>query len=477
MVAYAPRGAKGGSKGGNLAALLKGRKLVSNQRYVGSVEEWHNGWGWISPLDEVGHPQIKRNKGLIYIHKSDVRPRVKVAVGTTLDFSLYSDARGLGAIDCCEVEAGVTEAAKAVTTTGEEEPLPEGWEKHWSSEHSEWFYWNKLSKETSWVKPTEENEPEDDDEPLPQGWQKVYDAENQEWYYWHKATKKATWERPTVVQAKNGTAAPAKQKASDGEAPVLGQQRIKGQVTEWQGFFGWIKPSQALSEDLKSLAERNQGKIYVNWRDVQPGLTLKAGMDVAFTLYADDNGLAASDVREPEGDEGDASSFGVQELSQKYFAEDTADKAEAAAAAKATEEAQDLEGPLLPGWEQYWSDEHNCFYYWHKATKQSAWERPCIPVFADDDEPSKVWEGEGTQEGASRKATPLTPLVSGPGSHLTPSIPGGGKTPTAPSRANKFYSRGDDEEESPAAPKKSWQRPGAPIPAWSAQPAKRARNW
>ncbi|OLQ07240.1 hypothetical protein AK812_SmicGene9340 [Symbiodinium microadriaticum] len=57
------------------------------------------------------------------------------------------------------------------------------------------------------------------------------------------------------------------------------------------------------------------------------------------------------------------------------------------------EEKPDSDAPLLPGWEQHWSEEHSCVYYWHKATKQSSWERPALPV----------------QGGAEPQVAPITP--------------------------------------------------------------------
>ena len=38
-------------------------------------------------------------------------------------------------------------------------------------------------------------------------------------------------------------------------------------------------------------------------------------------------------------------------------------------------------GPLLPGWEQHWSQEHQHIYYWHAATRRSSWDRPAMRGF------------------------------------------------------------------------------------------------
>jgi len=424
--------------------MLKGRKLVSDSRFVGSICEWHRSWGWIEPLTEVSHAQIKKNKGRIYVNRSDTRSAVRMDVGTKLDFQIYCDARGLGAVDCVEVQAVAVKAAAAVAAADDEADLPEGWEKHWSAEHSEYFYWNQLTKETSWVPPRTVSE-KDTDDPLPQGWAKEFDSENQEWYYWDKVNKKASWDRPEApakrkadqqVGGRGSLEKKAKLEGVASVAPVLGQQRVRGRVVEWHGFYGSILPLQELSEDLRPLLQLGEGKIYLNWRDVHPGLEMEVEMEVDFMLYEDDNGLAASDVRLP----GQAKAVGSKQaalassLGNRWAQEDEAtagDEDEAAAAAEQGDDEEN-EGPLLPGWEQVWSDEHQRHYYWHKAAKIAAWERPSLPAEDGEQEAEerlaegedKVWDGEGLESVTSHKATPMTPLVSSATRAMTPATPG-----------------------------------------------------
>lgn len=440
---------------GQKELALKGRNLISDSRFVGCINEWHGSWGWIEPLDVVSHPQIRKNRGRVYVHRTDARHYIKMEVGTHLDFQIFCDARGLGAVDCTQVNAGALEAAAAVAEEAgsDKVALPEGWEKHWSAEQSEYFYWNRLTKETSWLPPTPASEEDDENElPLPHGWSKHFDAEDRQWYYWNKVTKKASWDRPTQPAQKTqkerkdelgDEERPAKKaklskENAPADAPVLGQQRVQGRVVEWHGFYGSILPLEELSDDLKPLLAKGEDKIYLNWRDVQPGLEVEALMEVDFMLYEDDNGLAASDVRLPGAKSavGKQSGAVAERLAQEWAEEDEAEAGDAAEAAAAAEQGDDdeNEGPLLPGWEQMWSDEHETHYYWHKATKVSSWERPSLPVDDDDDEEeepdvaeSKVWEGEGSQAGASQMATPMTPLVSQKGRAMTPVTPGAAK--------------------------------------------------
>merc|ERR1711924_206953 len=82
----------------------------------------------------------------------------------------------------------------------------------------------------------------------------------------------------------------------------------------------------------------------------------------------------------------------------------------------------EADGPLLPGWEEGWSEEHQCHFYWHKATKQSSWERPAVP---------DVTNVPVIPPGMSRPkvATPMTPLVNKPGTSMTPITPSSSTKP------------------------------------------------
>lgn len=398
----------------------KGRSPLGSQVLTGMISEWHGQWGWISPDEVVKHPLVKQNK--IYVHQNDASG--DLSAGSTVEFSLYSDAKGVGADNCRAAGSG---------------PLPAGWERMWSDEHKEHYYWHTASKEASWVRPTPDGSSGGDDEDLPDGWTKQYDTKQEEWYYWNKATKTASWEKPVQRATEGGKAQSARAVERDvrpaADGPVLGQQRIRGRVTQWQGFFGFITPQGRLSADLQPLLERHQDRIYVNWRDVQKGVNMEVGTAVDFLVYADDNGLGAQDVQlQSKTQKNPGYNKAVAALEEEWAQQDAQlgidNEWEAAAAVGVAEPAfadDGLEGELLPGWEQVWSDENNCHYYWHKSTKTASWERPAVltanvPVVKD-----KVWEGEGAEEGAAKLATPITPFVSKPGREMTPITPAGPK--------------------------------------------------
>merc|ERR1712187_287494 len=191
-------------------------------------------------------------------------------------------------------------------------------------------------------------------------------------------------------------AKPVAKKAQD--PPVLGQLRMQGIVTSWQGIWGLISPLSELAEDVKPLLEKNQGKVSVNWRDVQGGVRLKVGMHVNFMIGADHSGLVATNVRlHQDGEDGDDADEEDEEAQDEQ--EDDAKPSHGLAELTADGGDEEMGCALLPGWTQHWSEEHKCYYYWHSATKQPSWERPAVPD-DDDDAPTngdkKLWEGEGS---------------------------------------------------------------------------------
>jgi len=355
------------------------------------------------------------------------------------------DLQGLGAADCQKVK--FCEAANADQAAADEEAadgdgeLPDGWEKHWSSENDAWYYWHAPTKESSWIRPKLAKDVTDDDYPLPDGWEKHFDADHAEWYYWHKPSRTSQWQHPgKPPDSASGTEGTQRTREAElavqhsAKGPVLGQQRLQGQITKWHKFFGWITPLQPLSQDLQTLFERHQEEIYVNWRDVQTGVILEAGVCVDFLVYADDHGLGAFDVGLlKEGNESAQQPMEQDEcdIAQAVYGE--SGRAGTTEAKAEMDSHDDSEGLLLPGWEQQWSDEHQCHYYWHKASKQSSWERPAVLVNEDEKQVllskdnDKIKEGESAPKSTTRTATPLTPLVSTAGKEMTPITPTGPK--------------------------------------------------
>lgn len=466
-----------------------GRTVLSRKRARGLLKSFHGAAGWIEPREKLRHPMASKNGGRVFLSKRDIRPGHHVEEGGQVEFTLYSDGRGIGAADVTPVDSGfgVAEVGQGngFGVAEADDALPEGWERHWSEEHGEHYFWNKATKTASWTRPEPETNAEDPEEEVPKGWQKVWSSEHEDYYYWHKETKKAVWERP-----KAGGEAQAADAGDDYEtnplahargkkAPVLGLQRISGAVVEWQGFFGWIKPSKKLSKEFQPSLEGSGGRVYVNWRDVQRGLKLEEGVEIEFALHVDDSGLTAKDVRIPGEEEEPFVEDGVDDVDlaiEEWAREDARKEIErggmAAAVKSLTEIAEDADEveswPLLPGWEELWSEEHGCHYYWHKATKTSSWERPAVaPAPGDSVKEEKLWEGEGAEEGASLTATPITPAVGGANTTITPYTPGIAKAQQEAS-ASKAHQSFAAAQASGVFRGHGWQRSGTNTRATAA---------
>lgn len=68
---------------------------------------------------------------------------------------------------------------------------------------------------------------------------------------------------------------------------------VGGEVVEWRGTFGWIRPD--VPPDHPKASQR-EGKIYVHKKDLQGAEELAPGSKVQFMVYVDTSGLGASEV-------------------------------------------------------------------------------------------------------------------------------------------------------------------------------------
>eukprot|EP00434_Breviolum_minutum_P013720 symbB.v1.2.012097.t1/scaffold821.1/size257772/7 len=81
--------------------------------------------------------------------------------------------------------------------------------------------------------------------------------------------------------------------------PTLSRARVSnepvtGEVTEWKGKYGWIRPTVPVEHPQ---ASRRQGLIYVSMSDLQGGLeALTVGSLCQFHVFCDASGLGAEEV-------------------------------------------------------------------------------------------------------------------------------------------------------------------------------------
>jgi len=330
---------------------------------------------------------------------------------------------------------------------GNEEPLPEGWEMVWSAEHGEWYFWHGDSKTSAWTRPTgpphvagteaaagteqqaappqkrsrtakaagkaatKAVETTADEAPLPEGWEEHFDPEHGEVYYWHKESETTTWERPVGQPSEQENATGPGRPAADAGGQLLSRHRIKGRIAKWQGTSGFAVPAQDVDDSLIPVLEQSEYRITVNASDVQDGQRLITGSKVDFLLYNDDSGLSAIEVRllqaptAPSGENGSSGSgkgakVGAEALGacctkgSKGLGKQQHQQQEAA-----SDGSEDNgEAPLLPGWEKVWDQENQAFYFWHKDSRQSSWERPALGGDSGAAEDAVAGEGDEVVE-------------------------------------------------------------------------------
>jgi len=184
------------------------RKRVSNAMISGQVKAWKGGFGWITPLEPVSHPQFR---GQIYVKGSDVAQGQALEVGTQVVFYLYADSQGLGAEQCSLMdENGVVLA---------EEP-----------------------------------------------------------------------EAPAPAKGKAGGKGAGR--VAPGPRERVTVVPTTGEVLEWKGNFGWIRPHEPVEHEK---ARQRGGKVYVAKRDLQGGGELEAGQLVQFHVFVDNSGVGAEE--------------------------------------------------------------------------------------------------------------------------------------------------------------------------------------
>merc|ERR1719473_306040 len=70
------------------------------------------------------------------------------------------------------------------------------------------------------------------------------------------------------------------------EAPVIGE------VIEWKGKYGWVKPSEPIQHEK---ASKRDGKIFVSQTDLVGATELTPGKLCQFHVFADPAGLGGEE--------------------------------------------------------------------------------------------------------------------------------------------------------------------------------------
>lgn len=285
---------------------MAGRTKVVPQRVQGKVVEWKGAFGWIQPSAPIKHPAASKNKGRIYLGQEDVEAELS-GVGATVSFFVYSDGKGLGAMNVRP--AAAQKSAAVQQTVKKAQPAPV----------------QKALQATAKAQPRKSNAVQEAVNKM-RGASSVYSAVST------ASTAAAPKTMGQVNIKKSGAVQRAKEKMAAAEAPAKAgvmkgsftkqpmkgsvtkqpttetvakangktgtrtkvmPNRLTGKVKEWKGAFGWIVPDQSISHPE---SKKHGGKLYLAHEDVEEELS-GVGASVSFFVYSDGNGLGAMNVR------------------------------------------------------------------------------------------------------------------------------------------------------------------------------------
>merc|ERR1719188_194841 len=72
------------------------------------------------------------------------------------------------------------------------------------------------------------------------------------------------------------------------------QVPVTGEVLEWKGKYGWVKPHIPIEHE--KVDPKKEGKLFVSKKDLVGVEKLEQGAQVTFQVYSDPSGLGVEEV-------------------------------------------------------------------------------------------------------------------------------------------------------------------------------------
>lgn len=149
----------------------------------------------------------------------------------------------------------------------------------------------KRQRQAAWVQePTDEAAAEACEEAFAQWGEEALRAEAS---FEDSGGEEVLWQQQSQPSWRRGGGASA-----PGQAHQLPQRRrlsddlLLGEVLEWRGSFGWLRPAQEIEHEKACM---HQGRIFLHERDLLLPGPLEPGQPAEFYLYEDRSGLGAED--------------------------------------------------------------------------------------------------------------------------------------------------------------------------------------
>uniref|UniRef100_A0A7S1S2C0 Uncharacterized protein n=1 Tax=Alexandrium catenella TaxID=2925 RepID=A0A7S1S2C0_ALECA len=238
---------------------MGGRQRISSKRVTGQLLQWKGKYGWIRPTEPVKHPKASMHGGKVYIGIEDIEGP-ELNNNCMVNFMVYADETGLGAMQCRRAKGGEKPAKGAGGKGGV----------------------IKTNLKQSSRPPLPMNTPQKG-----QG----------------KRASKGVGKGAVKGAGKAGKRARADSEEAEDQGPPppdkaartrLIPLRIVGKLVRWRGSIGWIRPVEKLDlEEFAAGAPKHRRGIYLHEVDVKDGHEMFQGAQVSFFLYSDDDGLGA----------------------------------------------------------------------------------------------------------------------------------------------------------------------------------------
>jgi len=285
---------------------------------TGRIAEWKGKFGWIQPDKPISHPEARMHKGQVYLSQMDVEAEIS-GVGAHVSFFAYADGSGLGAMNC-RPAGSVPVQPTVMKQTPQAKPAAQSWGG--SAGRQMQSMAPGVKKRVSnckvmgqvktwkggfgWIVPAEPVK-----HPLFRGqiYVKGSDVKGTQSLepgtmvsFYIYADSQGLGAEDCIMVDESGApvaqvASTAGAKSDGGRVPLGPRERLTvvpttGEVCDWKGSFGFIRPHEAVDHPQ---AGKRDGKVYVAKRDIEGNSELSVGQLVQFHVFVDNSGLGAEE--------------------------------------------------------------------------------------------------------------------------------------------------------------------------------------
>jgi len=293
-------------------------------RLTGTISDWKGKFGWIQPDKPITHPQAKMHKGLVYLSQMDVEAEIS-GIGAAVSFFVYADGTGLGATNCRPHNGGppvqhtvtkqpsAREAFAGSMAGGKGSATPTSGKKQRVSNSPITGQVKSFKGDYGWIIPLEPvKHPQFKGaiyvkasdiighQPLQAGMTVnflVYADSQGLGAEQCRLLDDSGVQQPSAAslsQSTGGGAGGASGGTNLGKRERITTVPMTGDVLDWKGTFGWVKPHVPVEHEA---ARRRQGNVYVAKKDLRTISELKVGQLVQFHVFVDNSGLGGEECK------------------------------------------------------------------------------------------------------------------------------------------------------------------------------------